>query len=200
MPVDDIEVLDCQQGSLEWYAARRGIPTASMFQTILAGGEGRKTYLYKLAGERLSNEDPEPYNNAAMERGRRMEPVIRADYEFKADVEVQQVGFIRNRKTGCSPDGLVGDDGVVEFKSTAPHILIPMLEAGRFPNKFLAQCQGALMITGRKWCDLVVFWPQMPRLCMITRRNEDYISELRDAINVFDLELRRLVERLKQAK
>lgn len=192
---------DIEQGSEAWHELRRGIPTASMFKTLMAKGEqkGRATYLYKLAGERITGECAENYTNEAMEAGKRDEPELRRDYAFVHDCEPQLVAFIRNGKSGCSPDALIGDDGVLEIKRTAPHLLIPLLlEPAKFPPAHYAQCQGALMVTGRKWCDLLVGHPKMPkRLIVRTERNEDYIGELRDAVDVFDLELRRLVERLK---
>jgi YqaJ-like viral recombinase domain len=195
-----VEYLDVVQGSPEWFEARRGIPTSSMFQTILAGADGRTTYMRKLAGERITGEPASTYQNEDMLRGKRLEPEIRAYYELTKGVDVQNVGFIRCGKSGASTDGLIGDDGVVEFKSTEPHLLIAMLDRKPriFPQKFYAQCQGGLMVSKRKWCDLVVYWPKMPKLVMRTLRDEAYIQQLRDAIDVFDLDLRRMVKRLKE--
>jgi hypothetical protein len=198
-----IEVFeDIEQGSPEWFELRRGIPTASQFQTLMAKSDkraGRATYLYKLAGERITGELAESYSNEAMEAGKRDEPELRDRYRARGIVTIKQVAFVRNGKVGCSPDALVEDDGVLEIKRTAPHLLIPMLlEPSVFPAKHYAQCQGALMVTGRKWCDLLVGHPAMPRdLVIRTERNEDYIATLRDEIDIFDLELRRLVEKLK---
>ena len=197
-----MQVFSCDQGSAEWFAARMGIPTSSMFQSIVAGSDGRLTYMRKLAGERITGEPASTFQNEDMIRGQRLEPEIRAYYELISGDEVEKVGFIRNGKCGASTDGLVGDHGVVEFKSTEPHLLIPMIEAFKkhrtFPLKFYAQCQGALMVSDRAWCDLVVYWPKMPKLKIRTERDEGYISQLRNAIDVFDLDLRRLVTRLKE--
>ena len=196
--MSQIEYLDVVQGSPEWFEARRGIPTSSMFLTILAGAEGRLTYMRKLAGERITGHPASSYQSEEMLRGQRLEPEIRAYYELIRGVEVQKIGFIRNGKFGASTDGLVGENGVTEFKSTEPHLLIPMLDKNRvFPPKFYAQCQGALMASDRVWCDLVVYWPKMPKLVIRTERDEPYIKQLRDAVDVFDLEIRRLVGRLK---
>lgn len=191
---------DIEQGSEAWHELRRGMPTASMFKVLMAKGErqGRTTYLHKLAGERLTGEDAENYTNQAMEAGKRDEPELREVYRSTRICSIKLVAFVRNGKTGCSPDALIDDDGVLEIKRTAPHLLIPLLDDPKFPTMHYAQCQGALMVTGRQWCDLLVGHPKMRRrLIMRTERNEDYISELRDAVDVFDLELRRLVERLK---
>lgn len=199
---DEVIYFHVDQGSSEWFAARLGIPTASNFQAILAHGDGREKLLWQLAGERMTGEIAETYSNEDMERGRRLEPLIRRDYEIERGVEVERIGFLRRGKCGASTDGLVGDDGIVEFKSCKPTVLIPMIERPidrlKFPKQYYAQCQGGLMVSGRQWCDLMVFWhPKMPHLLVRTERDESYIDELRKAIDVFDLELRRLVQRLE---
>lgn len=196
-----IEIFEGEQGTDEWRNLRLGLITASVFGVLMARGEqkGRQTLLYRLAGEKITGEPAENYSNEAMEAGKRDEPELRKHYGFVRDCEPRQVAFVRALKCGCSPDALLGDDGVLEIKRTAPHLLIPMLlEPAKFPPKHYAQCQGALMVTGRKWCDLLVGHPKMPqKLIVRTERDEGYISDLRDAIDVFELELRRLVERLK---
>lgn len=198
-----MEIFDSiEQGSAEWHELRRGIPTASMFKTLMAKTDkraGRSTYLYKLAGERITGELAESYSNEAMEAGKRDEPELRRDYAFLRDCTPREVAFVRNGKCGCSPDALIGEDGVLEIKRTAPHLLIPMLlEPAKFPTMHYAQCQGALMVTDRKWCDLLVGHPKMPKPLIIrAERDEPYIQELRNEVDIFDLELRRLVEKLK---
>lgn len=194
---------DIEQGSPEWYALRLGLPTASMFKTLLVDSAEKKTrtsYLYKLAGERLTGEPAESFSNADMERGKVMEPIIREHYAFVRDCEntIRQVAFIRNGKCGCSPDSLLGEDGVLEIKSAAPHILIPMLlHPDKFPAEHRAQCQGSLMVTERRYVDLIVYCPKMKPLIVRLERDEDYIQQLRDAVDVFELELRRLVAKLR---
>lgn len=198
------EYFDVEQGSPEWHELRRGIPTASMFSVLMAKGEqkGRQTYLYKLAGERITKEPMENFSNAAMEDGKRKEPILRDHYAFVRDCEPMLVGFVRNGKFGASPDGLVGEDGVVEIKRAAPHILIPMIMKAKadpnyFPMEHFAQCQGNIMATDGAWCDLVVGYPPMKPLIVRTMRDNSYIAELREAIDIFDLALRRLVEAVK---
>lgn len=198
---------DVEQGSAEWHVLRRGIPTASMFKVLMARSDdrdGRRTYLHKLAGERLTKEPMENFSNSAMEHGKIVEPILLRDYSFMRDCQVRRVGFGRNGKCGASPDGLVGDDGGVEIKRAAPHILIPLLERhyrkpDYFPPEHYAQCQGNMMVFEREWWDLVIGYPGMPRpLIVQTKRDEHFIKELRDAIDVFDLELRRLITKLKE--
>lgn len=200
-----MEIFDVEQGSPEWFALRRGLPTASMFKVLMVKNDtkaGRTTYLHKLAGERLSGENMENFSNAAMEDGKKKEPELLRHYAFVRDCEPMLVGFIREGKCGCSPDALIGDDGMLEIKRAAPHILIPirlkaMADPNYVPSEHIAQCQGGMMISNSKWCDLLVGYPKMKPLIVRIERDEDYISQLRDAVDVFDLDLRRLVERLK---
>lgn len=198
------EFFNVEQGSPEWFDLRRGIPTASNFKLLMAKGEqkGRETYLYKLAGERLTKEPMESFSNSAMEDGKRKEPILRAHYAFVRDIEVTEVGFVRNGKYGASPDGLAGDDGLVEIKRLAPHLLIPLTLKARekpdyFPMEHYAQCQGNIMATESEWCDLVVGYPPMQPLIFRTYRNAQYCEELNETIDIFDLALRRLVEKMR---
>lgn len=196
---------DIEQGSEEWRALRMGRPTASMFKVLMAKSDekkGRTTYLYKLAGERLSGQPMENFTSDAMEDGKRLEPEFRADYAFRRDCEPQVIGFVRDGKCGASPDAFLGQDGVLEIKRAAPHILIPLrlkalADPSFFPPEHFCQCQGNLMVSGRKWAELYVGFPGMKPLIAHTERDENYIAQLRDAVDLFDLDLRRLVDKLK---
>jgi len=197
---------DVEQGSDEWRQLRLGIPTSSMFKVLMTKTEekkGRTTYLHKLAGEQITGEPMENFTNDAMEDGKAKEPLLREDYTFYRGSEPRQVGFIRSGKCGCSPDGLIGDAGLLDIKRAAPHVLIAMrlrwlADPTYFPSEHYAQCQGGLMVSGRTWCDLLVGYPKMkPPLIMRTWRDELYIQQLRDAVDLFELELRRLVFKMK---
>lgn len=125
-----MEIINCEQGTPEWFKARAGMPTASEFQTVLMNGRGggesktRKTYMLKLAGEIITGEPMEQYTNVHMERGKIMEDEARGLYAFLKDAEPERVGFIVNGPKGCSPDSLIGDKGMIEIKTALPHILI----------------------------------------------------------------------------
>lgn len=196
---------DVEQGSPEWFQLRLGIPTASRFADVLAGRKGaagdskmRNNYLYDLAGEQLCGQPAETYVNAAMERGKAMEAEARELYAFASTEDVRRVGFVRNTLAGASPDALVGEYGVLEIKTAIPRILISHHENGHFPAAHVAQAQGCLWLTGREWCDLIVYWPKMKPFIKRLRRNDGYCQMLEEEIERFDLELRRLVERLRQ--
>ena len=200
------EIIGCEQGTPEWHEARRGMPTASRFAEVLAEGQGKTRYKYlrQLAGEIITGEIAETYSNANMERGRREEAALRTKYCFEAAVDVVQIGFVKMNpaicKTGCSPDGLVGTDGIVEIKSTAPEALIELLDGGKRPKEHYAQVQGQLWITNRNWCDLVIGSPKMPRL-LIDRidRDEYYMASLATALRQFNAELTALANRHGEA-
>lgn len=182
-----IEVLQCEQGTPEWYAARLGIPTASEFHSILAKGEGktRRKYMMRLIGEIWTREPAETYNNAHMERGKKLEPEARDLYAFQYDADPQIVGFIRNGNKGCSPDSLIGDKGMLEIKTRLPELQAELLLADRFPPEHKAQCQGALWVAEREWLDFISYTPKMPLFVTRVYRDETYIATLAKEVDLF---------------
>ncbi len=200
-----IEILTCAQGSDEWKLARLGLATASAFATVQAKGRGggdsvtRRKYMLSLIGERLTGESVEGYSNDHMERGKEMEATARQQYAFARDVEPSLVGFIRDtgKRAGCSPDALVGDDGLLEIKTKLPHLQLEVLLEDRLPPEHVAQVQGALWVTGRKWVDFVSFWPKLPIFIKRIPRDEAYIAALAIAVQDFNAEMDQLQERFK---
>lgn len=194
-----IEILDMPQGSPEWFEARRGIPTASEFASVMAKGQGkvRRAYMMKLAAERITGEVQDGFTSRHMERGRALEAEARDLYAFVRGVEPQLVGvFIRDGRIGCSPDALLGDDGMLEIKTRLPGLLLEVLDTGTVPSEHRAQLQGGLWITGRQWCDLVVYWPGMPLCVLRVERDEDYIAELAREVDRFIADLEAVVQRV----
>lgn len=198
-----MQIHDCEQNSAEWYALRAGIPTASEFSTILATGKDggasvtRRKYLLRLAGERVTGEREETYSNAHFERGKLLEAEARDLYAFMFDAEPKQVGFIRNGETGCSPDALVGDIGMLEIKTALPSILIDKLFRETFPPEHKAQCQGALWVAEREWIDLAIYWPKLPLVVRRAYRDEAYIARLSEAVDAFNSELAATVDHVR---
>lgn len=198
-----IEIFDCDQNSTEWYQARCGIPTASMFGTIMAKGrsggesETRKKYMYRLAGEIITGRPEDTYSNSHMQRGHDMEDEARRHYEFVMDVDTRRVGFVRNGRVGCSPDSLIGERGVLEIKSCLPSIIIGEILKDEFPPRFKAQTQGILKVCERDWVDITVHWQDMPKFIKRAVRDEPYLRELEDAIVRFNDELDEIVERVR---
>jgi hypothetical protein len=202
--VTAIEIFDCEQNSETWMRTRMGIPTASEFATVLAKGRDggasvtRRKYLYRLAGEIITGEPTENYSNVHMERGHAMEAEARELYGFVHDAPLSRVGFVRRGNYGCSPDSLIGDDGILEIKTAMPHILIEYILADRFPAEHVAQCQGALFVTGRQWLDIAVYWPKMPLFIKRIHADTEYHGMLSRALDDFTNELALVVERLRK--
>ena len=198
-----MEIINCDQGSPEWFAARAGIVTASEFQTLLMKGRGggdsatRRTYMRKLAGEIITGESSEGFSNAHTERGKTMEPEARDLYAFMADCEPQQVGFIKSGRKGASPDSLVGDLGGLEIKTRLPHLMIELLEKDEVPNEHIAQIQGGMWVAEREWWDFVAYWPKLPLFVKRVYRDETYIRTLASAVIQFNEELDALVSRIR---
>lgn len=191
------------QGSAEWKAQRLGRVTASRVADVIAKtksgwGASRANYMAQLIAERLTGEVQESYTNAAMQWGIDTETHAREAYEFRTDSEVQQVGFVQHpmiHMSGASPDGYVGDLGLVEIKcpNTATHI--ETLIDREVAAKYITQVQWQMACTGRKWCDFVSFDPRMPesmRLSIMRVHRDDIrISELEDCVREFLIEIDR---------
>lgn len=195
-----MEIYDVEQGSEVWLKLRAGIPTTSEFSTILAKGEGkiRRIYLLKLVGEIISGEPMENYCNQNMIRGQEMEAEARSYYAFQHNVEMKQIGFVRNGNKGCSPDSWIEKDGMFEAKTAFPHILLEKLLKGTFPSEHKAQCQGALWVCEREWLDLSIYWPKMPTFTVREYRDELYIAQLSREVDRFNAELAETVERVRR--
>ncbi len=188
---------DIIQGSPEWHALRVGKVTASRVADVIAKtktgwGASRANYMADLIAEKLTGEPAPSFMNAAMQWGTDQEPNARAAYEFKKDCEVVAIGFAIHptiHDSGASPDGLVGADGMVEFKcpNTATHI--ETLLSGTVPGKYVTQMQWQMACTNRKWCDFVSFDPRMPEsMTMFVQRidrDEALIGRLEDDVRDF---------------
>lgn len=185
------------QGTDAWKAERAGKATASRIADIIAKtktgwGASRANYAAQLVAERLTGEVQDSYTNAAMQWGTEKEPEARSAYEFRTDATVEQVGFIQHPKiamSGASPDGTVGDDGLLEIKcpNTATHI--ETLLGGAVPAKYVTQMQWQMACTGRKWCDFVSYDPRMPEamrfFCVRLRRDDVTIADLEKMVSDF---------------
>jgi putative phage-type endonuclease len=199
-----------EQRSPEWRAARLGKVTSSRIADVVARtrtgySTSRANYAAELVCERLTQKAAEGFVSAAMVWGLQKEPEARRLYEFERDVEVRTIGFIDHPRigmSGASPDGLVGDDGLVETKCpiTAKHIESVL---GRtIPVKYLAQMQWQMAATGRAWCDFVSYDPRLPaELRLFVRRiarNETIIAELEREVRGFLAEVDALVVKLRR--
>ena len=193
-----MQIINVKQGTKEWFQARAGIPTASSFKLVMAKGQGktRKTYMLKLAGEILTGEPQEQFTNVHTERGNELEPEVLELYQIQTDNDVEECGFIKTASAGYSPDGLIGDDGLIEIKTRLPHLQIELLLADKVPSEHIAQIQGGLWVSGRDWCDFVSYCPGLPMFIKRVYRDEDKISDISTAIDKFNAELNVIVEKI----
>lgn len=196
------------QGSPEWHAMRLGRVTASRIGDVIAktksgASASRGNYLAQLVAERLTGEAAESYTNAAMQWGSEQEASARAAYAFFTASTVTEIGFAEHptiAMAGASPDGLVGNDGLLEIKcpNTATHI--ETLLGGTIPGKYQAQMLWQMACTGRAWCDFVSFDPRMPAdmQLFIKRmpRDETRIADLESEVRRFLAELEATVASL----
>jgi len=197
---------DIPQQSEEWFELRRGIPTASEYSSVMAKGRGsepsktRQSYLYRLAGEQITGRVEEAFSNKHTERGNTDEPRARGAYAFLTGAEVDQVTFIRSGRTGASPDGLVGEDGMVEIKSKLARLHLALLEARRkgakgslVPSEHILQIQGGLWVAEREWTDFVSYSEGLPLFVERVYRDEKKIQEIAKAVDQFNAELDEIV-------
>jgi len=177
-----------EQGSPEWLAARLGIPSASMFAKIVTTkgiwSASADAYINQLVAERLTGEREEVFQSHHMLRGTELEPDARDLYSLMSDAEVTEVGFCLHDtlSAGCSPDGLIGEDGGLEIKCPAPSTHVEYLRGGVLPSKYKQQVMGCLWITGREWWDFVSYHPTMKPLIVRVERDEEYIAALEKCV------------------
>jgi len=141
-------------------------------------------YINQLVAEKLTGEQTYVYQNEHMARGTELEPEAREMYEFIKEVEVSEVGFCLHDTldAGCSPDGLIAEDGGLEIKCPAPATHVEYLKAGVLPSKYKQQVMGCLWITGREWWDFVSYHPTMKTLIVRVERDEEYITALEECV------------------
>ncbi len=156
-----------QQGTPEWFAARLGCVTASRIADVMMKPTtaGYQNYRAQLICERLTGVPTETFTSAAMQHGTDTEPQARAFYEMETGLEVAEVGFIPHptiEGSGASPDGTVGDVGLVEIKCPQPAEHIRTLTGGDIKRQYVLQMQWQMACTGREWCDFVSFNPALP--------------------------------------
>lgn len=198
------------QGSPEWLALRVGKVTASrvadlMAKTKTGWGASRANYMAELIVERLTGLAAPSFMNDAMRWGTDTEPHARAAYAEKMGCEVFEVGFVDHPEiamSGASPDGFVGDDGLIEIKCPQSATHLDTLLSGAVPAKYLCQMQWQMACTGREWCDFASFDPRMPPAMRLfvarVPRDVSHILELEHEVSGFLRELDGKVSRLRE--
>ena len=163
---------DIEQGTDAWHTLRRGVITASAISKLLtatykpANNDTSRALLYQLLAERILGEsDSDGFYGADMQRGHLLEPYARNLYaEHRAPVT--ECGFVSLTTSrgilGYSPDGLVGDEGLIEIKCPRPKTHLKSLLTGEIPAEYVPQVQTGLAVTGRAWCDYISYAPGLP--------------------------------------
>lgn len=193
---------DIVQGSAGWLAVRVGKVTASRIYDVIARTKGnsftaaRAVYMAELIAERLSGLATEHYVNAAMQWGTDHEAEARIAYEFHCDTPVAPAGFYVHptiSDSGASPDGLIGDDGLVEFKCPKTVTHIETLLGAPIDARYMAQMQWQMACTARDWCDFVSYDPRLPEEMRFylsrMQRNNEMIADMECNVRAFLAEL-----------
>ena len=196
------------QGSPEWLSERAGKVTASMVSAVLAKPEtaGYRDYQAQLVAEILTGKPQgSDYINAAMAFGTEMEPLARSAYEAETGFSVDEVGFCQHptiERAGASPDGLVGNFGLVEIKCPKVATHLAYLIAGVVPVGYKTQMMWQMACTGRDWCDFASFRPDLPEhlQLFIVRFNRDpaRIIDLETAVVAFLDTVDKMLSQLKK--
>ena len=197
------------QGSEAWHLMRVGKITASRINDVVAmikTGEAatRADYRIELVCERLTGKPTEGFTNSHMERGIELEPFARSAYEIATSTFVEQVAFIdhpRLKNTGASPDGLVGNDGLIEIKCPSVKTHIKTLVDKKAPSKYMNQMQWQMACTKRLWVDFVSYCPELPENMQLfikrVERDNGIIAELEAKVLEFDEEVEAVIQQLK---
>lgn len=192
---------DLQQGTDEWLEVRLGKFTASTATAIKSNGKGLDTLVLDKAVELITKKQAKKaYKSAAMENGNEMEDEARTVYELSTGLSVVQVGFCElNEHVGCSPDGLVGDDGLVEIKCPEARTFLSYKLTKKVDTGYYAQMQMQMYVTDRQWCDYVVYNPDFPDAIIIKRveRDEAFIEKIRIGLESGIKKLKETMEAVK---
>lgn len=192
------------QGTPEWLAERAGIPTSSSFDMIVTSqgkpSKQREKYLYTLAAERITGVKAEHHQSQAMLNGIEREAEAREYYEFITGYEVEQVGACfpdARKRWASSPDGLVGEPGLLEIKCPLAHTHIGYLLDKKLPTAYSVQIQGQLLVTGRLWVDFLSYYPGLPHFLIRVEKDKFLQERLNVELESFVTELDEITEKLR---
>lgn len=205
-----MNIVDCEQGTPEWLAARAGKVTASMISNVMMKPEtaGFRDYQAQIVAEILTGKPQgSDFTNAAMQFGTETEPLARSAYEAHTGFSVDEVGMVIHptiERSGASPDGLVGNSGLAEIKCPKVATHLAYLVAGVVPSIYKNQMMWQMACTGRAWCDFVSFRPDLPENLQLfvvpMLKDETKIAELEAAVIAFLAGVDQMIEKLKGVK
>ncbi len=189
-----------EQGTPEWFAVRLGKLTASNAQAIASNGAGLDTLVFEKVAELMTGKMKESYTNVDIERGNELEKMARNSYELETGIIVTQVGFVEQDEfVGCSPDGLIAEDGLQEIKCKNDANFARFLYDKKIDTEHMWQMQMQLSITGRKYVDYSLFNPNFPKPLIITKvlRDEVAIAKINAGILTGVAKIKSILEKIK---
>lgn len=202
--------LRIEQGSSEWLHARCGCVTASRIADVITklkkGGycAGRKAYKYEVLTEILTGSTFPHFVSPEMQFGTESEPLARTAYEMAKEVEVEKIGYVKHltiARAGASPDGLVGDDGLVEIKVPKSSTHLEYMLSGEIPTEYAAQMMWQMACSGRQWVDFVSHDPWLPQefglFIKRLHRNDEIIAGMEAEVRLFLAEVEGMIDRLQ---
>ena len=200
-----MQINNVKQGSDEWYKLRYGRLTASDFHTFMGNSSTRTNLIWKKTAERITNtaSDSCTFSNYHIERGNEQEPIARNMYEVLTANDVQETGFIVLDDTvGCSPDGLVEKDGLIEIKCKDTHTHLKACVKNYIEPAHKTQIQFSLYVTNRKWCDYVLYNEQFdnPIHVIKVHRDDEYIKEIIKQIERANNEINEIINNWEMLK
>jgi len=195
-------IIDVQQNTDAWFEARLGKLTASDASTIMTAGKGLETLVFEKVAEILTGKAKDSFVNEAMEKGHELEMEARNSYEITTGKMVKTTGFHvldEMLQVGCSPDGLVDNDALIEIKCPTAPVFARYLYDGKIDPKYVAQMQMQMWITDRKWCDYVVYNPDFDTSTVVTmeKRNQEMIDKIIEGTIKGLTQLNQILEKLK---
>ena len=195
-----MKIYKFKQNSEEWLKIRLGKFTGSNAQAIAANGKGLETLIFEKVAELSTGKSKPFYTNGDMERGHELEAMARNSYEVETGITSQQVGFVElDEFTGCSPDGLVGKDGLIEIKCKNDAKFARYLLEQKIDPAHNWQIQMNLFVTGREWCDYIVFNENFKKTISIIRvmRNDVEIAKIKAGLAIGIAQVKSILEKIK---
>lgn len=197
-------ISEYKQNTPEWKLERLGCPSSSSFDKIITAtgkqSKSRLKYMYSLASEIITGVIESTYYNKDMQDGHEYEQENIDLYQFKNNCKIEKVGFCwkdEKKMFGSSPDALVNDDGLMEAKNAKGSVQVERIQAGWTASEHHRQAHGQMLVTGRKWCDVVSYCRGMKTVTVRFERDEEFLKILEAELILFHKELQELVKSIR---